>query len=233
MARSERLLDLLQLLRRHRQPVSGRALAEELGVSLRTLYRDVASLQAMGADITGEAGLGYVLKPGFHLPPLMFRPDELQALALGARWVADRADADLSEAARNALSRISAVLPPDLKADLDTSALLLGPAKGFMPDAVDTALLRQAIRGGRKLRLSYRDASNAASERVVWPFALAFFEGVRLLLGWCELRAGFRNFRTDRIVSAELLAERSPKRPPVLLQEWRIAEGIKADCRVG
>lgn len=233
MARSERLLNLLQLLRRHRRPVSGRVLAQELGVSLRTLYRDVASLQAMGAEIEGEAGLGYVLKPGFHLPPLMFRPDELQALALGARWVADRADADLSDAARNALSRISAVLPPDLKADLDASALLLGPARGFVPDAVDTALLRQSIRSGRKLRLSYRDASDAASERVIWPFALAFFEGVRLLLGWCELRDGFRNFRTDRIVSAELMSERSPRRPPILLEEWRIAEGIRADCRIG
>ncbi len=233
MSRSERLLDLLQLLRRHRKPVSGRALAEELGVSLRTLYRDVASLQAMGAEIEGEAGLGYVLKPGFHLPPLMFRPDELQALALGARWVADRADADLSEAALSALSRISAILPADLKADLDASALLLGPAKGFVTDSVNTALLRQAIRGGRKLRLSYRDASDVASERVIWPFALAFFEGVRLLLGWCELRESFRNFRTDRIVSAELLTERSPKRPPLLLKEWRVAEGIKAGREIG
>ncbi len=99
-------------------PVSGRVLAEEIGVSLRTLYRDIASLQAMGASIEGEPGIGYVLKPGFLLPPLMFSPEEIEALVLGSRWVADRADDRLSGAARSALARIGAVLPDDLREDL-------------------------------------------------------------------------------------------------------------------
>ena len=113
--RAQRLLDLIQVLRRHRQPVTGAALADELGVSLRTLYRDIATLQAQGATIDGEPGIGYVLRPGFMLPPLMFSEDEIAALVLGSRWVADRADTPLGMAASNALAKIAAVLPPDLR----------------------------------------------------------------------------------------------------------------------
>src|SRR5690349_5512918 len=127
MSRAERLLGLMQVLRRHRRPVSGAALARELGISIRTLYRDIATLQAQGADIEGEPGLGYVLKPGFMLPPLMFSEDEIEALVLGSRWVADRGDERLGSAAQNALVKIAAVLPDDLREDLDASALLVGP----------------------------------------------------------------------------------------------------------
>ncbi|ALN72173.1 YafY family protein [Aureimonas sp. AU20] len=231
MSRSERLLDLLALLRRHRQPVSGHALAETLGVSLRTLYRDIASLQALGAEVEGEAGVGYVLRPGFHLPPLMFRPEELEALALGSRWVAGQADPALRDAALSALSRIAAVLPPELRAELDASSLMVGPGKTRLADSIDPALLRLAIRRERKLRLAYQDAAGSASDRVIWPFALAFFEGARILLGWCEMRGDFRHFRTDRIASAELLDERSPRRRAQLLKEWRLSQGIVADRR--
>jgi predicted DNA-binding transcriptional regulator YafY len=115
MSRSARLLDLLQLLRRHRQPVSGDNLARELGISIRTLYRDIATLQAQGADITGEPGIGYILKPGFMLPPLMFSEDELEALVLGSRWVSKRAGGPLGKAAENALAKIASVLPKDLR----------------------------------------------------------------------------------------------------------------------
>lgn len=226
MSRAERLLDLLHALRRHRRPVTGRVLAEEIGVSIRTLYRDIASLQAQGATIEGEPGVGYVLRPGFLLPPLMFPADEIEALVLGSRWVADRADDRLRDAARSALARIAAVLPPDLRDDLETSALVIGPGAVVPPDAVDPALLRKAIRTERKLSLAYRDGTGTASDRVVWPFALAFFDSVRVLLGWCELRQGFRHFRTDRIVSAALIETRYPRRRQALFREWREAEGI-------
>ncbi|HNB45871.1 MAG TPA: HTH domain-containing protein, partial [Burkholderiaceae bacterium] len=113
MSRAERLLSLLELLRRHRRPVSGAALAESLGISLRTLYRDIASLQAQGAAIDGAPGFGYVLQPGFMLPPLMFTPDEVEALVLGSRWVAERADPRLGGAARQALAKVAAVLPAE------------------------------------------------------------------------------------------------------------------------
>ena len=175
-------------------------LAEEIGVSIRTLYRDIASLQALGATIEGEPGVGYVLKPGFLLPPLVFPPEEIEALALGSRWVADRGDGPMRDAALNALARIAAVLPPELRHELETSAMLVGPGAAIPVDGVDPAFLRKAIRTGRRLSLSYADASGSPSVRVVWPFGLAFFDQVRVLLGWCELRQDFRSFRTDRIL---------------------------------
>lgn len=131
MSRSERLFDLLNALRRHRRPVSGRALADEMGVSLRTLYRDIASLQAQGATIEGEPGVGYILRPGFLLPPMMFTPEEIEALVLGSRWVADRADARMRDAALSALARIGAVVPPDLRDEMEAEALLVVPGAPF------------------------------------------------------------------------------------------------------
>ena len=223
MSRSERLLDLLNALRRRRRPVSGRELAEEMGVSLRTLYRDIASLQAQGATIEGEPGVGYVLRPGYLLPPLMFPPEEIEALALGSRWVAERADPRLREAALAALARIAAVLPGDLREGLEAEALFVVPGAPLPVDRVDPALLRKAIRTERKLKLCYRDEAGAASERIVWPFALAFFDRVRLLVGWCELRDDFRHFRTDRIETAEVEEARYPRRRAVLMKAWRDA----------
>lgn len=134
MSRSERLLDLIQILRRHRRPVSGRTLAGEMNVSIRTLYRDIATLQGQGAPIEGEAGLGYVLKPGFMLPPLMFTDEEIEAIVLGSRWVASQPDKRLSAAAADALAKIAAVLPDDLREDLDANTLLVGRAA--MPSKV-------------------------------------------------------------------------------------------------
>jgi predicted DNA-binding transcriptional regulator YafY len=220
MSRSERLFDLLHALRRHRRPVTARVLAEETGVSLRTLYRDIASLQAQGAEIDGEAGVGYVLKPGFLLPPLMFRLDEIEALALGVRWVAGRADGKLADAALSARARIGEVLPPDLRGELEASALLVGPGTRIPDDAIAPALLRKSIRAERKLRLAYCNADGALTHRTVWPFALAFFDRARVLMCWCELRDDFRNFRTDRIQQVESLDARYPRRRQALFKEW-------------
>jgi predicted DNA-binding transcriptional regulator YafY len=221
MSRSERLFDLLHALRRHRRPVSGKVLAGEIGVSIRTLYRDIASLQAQGAEIEGEPGVGYILRPGFLLPPLMFPPEEIEALALGARWVAGRADGGLADAALGALARIAAVLPQELRGALEGSALLVGQGAPAPADAIEPDLLRKAIGAERKLKLAYRDAAGALSQRIVWPFALAFFERSRVLMCWCELREDFRNFRTDRIDTAVLLESRYPKRRQALLKAWR------------
>jgi len=225
MARSERLFDLLQILRRHRNPVRGRTLADETGVSLRTLYRDIVSLQALGADIRGAPGLGYVLRPGFLLPPLMFTAEEIEALVLGSRWVAERADDRLRDAARSAMRRIAAVLPDARRDDIETSPLLIGPGATIPADHVDLTVLREAVRTERKITLTHRDKVGRTSDGIVWPFALAYFESVRVLIGWCELREGFRHFRTDRIVSTGLMEDRYPRRRHALLKEWRIAEG--------
>ena len=221
MARSERLLALLQLLRRHRHPVSGATLAGELGVSIRTLYRDIATLQAQGADIEGEPGVGYVLRPGFMLPPLMFSQGELEALVLGFRWVQKFADAPLTKAATDALAKISAVLPAELAAELENTALLVGPRRIVDSEIVDLAVIRAAFRRERKLLLSYRDATGARSERVVWPVALGYFEETRMLVAWCEWRQGYRHFRTERMAAIALLEERFPRRRAAMLKEWR------------
>lgn len=230
MSRSERLLDLLQVLRRHRRPVSGQALAQEVGVSIRTLYRDIATLQAQGADIEGEPGLGYILKPGFMLPPLMFSEDEIEALVLGSRWVADRGDDRLGSAARNALAKIAAVLPEDLRQDLDNSTLLIGPGAKVTPDSVDLAIVRKSIRSERKLAIGYRTPDGAATERTVWPFALGFFDRVRVMLAWCELRQDIRAFRTDRISRLSETGQRYPRRRQALLKAWREREGISGQA---
>lgn len=228
MSRSERLFTLLQALRRHRRPVSGRELAAEIGVSIRTLYRDIASLQAQGAHIDGEPGVGYVLRPGFMLPPLMFTEEEIEALVLGSRWVANRTDHRLRDAARNALARIAAVLPDDLRAGLEASALMVAPPGDDIPaDGVDLAVLRQAIRGERRLEIAYFDANGVASRRCVWPFALAFFDRVRILLCWCELRQDFRHFRTDRITEAVVLETRYANRRQALLKAWKAREAAR------
>jgi predicted DNA-binding transcriptional regulator YafY len=223
MSRAERLLQLMQCLRQCRHPVSGAVLSQTLGISLRTLYRDIASLQAQGADIEGEAGVGYVLKPGFMLPPMMFTPEEVEALVLGSRWVAERGDARLADAARQALSKISAVLPADLRHELDSSALIVGPGEVLPHPHVDLAEIRSAIRRERKLSMSYTDLKGQASKRTVWPFALGFFEQVRVLVAWCELRQEVRHIRTDRIVAMTVVDERYPQRRQALLKAWRAA----------
>ena len=221
MSRAERLIQLLQVLRRYRRPVSGQALADELGVSIRTLYRDIASLQAQGAMIEGEPGIGYVMKPGFMLPPIMFGSEELDALVLGMRWVADRCDKTLSSGALSTLAKIAAVLPSALRRELEESSLLIGAPLKRPTQAVSPDLLRAAVRAERKIELTYVDGNGARSSRVVWPFALVYFDQARVLMGWCELRGDFRNFRTDRILNVEQLAVRYPKRRTTLLREWR------------
>lgn len=201
-------------------------LADEIGVSLRTLYRDIETLKAQGAHIEGEAGIGYVLRPGFMLPPLMFSEAEIEALVLGSRWVAERADAPLSEAARRALSKIAAVLPPDLREGMDESNLLIGPGAPVPAGDSELPTIRAAIRGERKLRIDYADGASAASTRTIWPFALAFFDRVRMVVAWCELRDDYRHFRTDRITAVHPSTMRYPKRRQALLKVWREREGI-------
>jgi len=226
MSRAQRLLDLLQLLRRHRRPVSAAALADELGISVRTLYRDIALLQAQGADIAGAPGIGYQLRPGFLLPPLMFSEEEIEALVLGSRWVARHADKPLAAAAANALAKVAAVLPADLRHDLDTSTILVVPGELVTAGDQSITRLRQAIRREQKLDIVYRDVQERETRRRIWPFALAFFERVRIVLAWCETRQAFRHFRTDRIVAIDHAGERYPRRRQALLKEWRLAEGM-------
>ncbi|UVK51865.1 YafY family transcriptional regulator [Mesorhizobium sp. AR02] len=220
MSKSNRLFDLMQMLRRHNGPVPGSELAREAGVSLRTVYRDIATLQAMGADIEGEPGFGYVLKPGFLLPPLMFSQEELHALTLGAQWVGRQTDDGLAFAAQNLIAKIGAVLPTELRHLLTDNAFHIGRNRPKTP-AVDLGVVRQAMREQFKLQIAYRDPKGDETLRVIWPIMLGFIESKRFVAGWCELREDFRTFRADRIERAELLEQRYPGRRRDLAKRWR------------
>lgn len=212
---------LMDALRSYRRPVTAARLAEDLSVSVRTIYRDVQTLVELGAPLEGEAGLGYVLRSGFFLPPLMFSEDELEALVLGARWVQRQGDAGLTQAAANALSKIATASPADLRDNMANMGLW---AASFAQEPVNNLALgpiREAIRRQHKLSISYRDERGSATERLIWPIALAFFEGKRLVIGWCELRSGFRHFRCDRINQLTATRQRYPEHRSVLLQTWR------------
>lgn len=219
-ARAARLLHLLDELRRRRNPVRGARLAELLGVSLRTLYRDIEALRGQGADIAGDPGVGYQLRPGFLLPPMMFAAEELEAVVLGTRWVAAHADPELATAAEQALDRIVGILPEALRLQVETSGLF---APHWHPAVPEPWLptLRRAIREEHAVRMRYADAGGRASERVVWPFAMAFLADVRLLAAWCELRRDFRHFRADRVLALEDTGMRYPARRHDLLRRWR------------
>ncbi len=219
--RTERLLILLQALRSRHQPASGQSLADELGVSVRTLYRDIATLQALGAEIEGEVGVGYVLRPGYFLPPLMLSQTEIEALTLGMRWVSTFADRPLAISAKNALAKIEAVLPADLREGIGAVSLRVGPPASTEAEEEDLSGLRQAIRNEKKLEILYRDRGANQRERIVWPFAIGYFVDGRILAAWCELRGDYRHFRTANILRARALNENTPRRRSELFREWR------------
>lgn len=199
-------------------------------VSERTLYRDIAELIGQGAPIQGEAGIGYVLKPGLFLPPLMLGEDETEAIVLGLRYVDQRGDAVLARAARNALSKIAAVLPPAAREALDNPVVMPGPrSKGFPADGIALDALRSAIRRQAKLEIAYRDTQKTPTKRVVWPIAIGFTNEARVMLAWCETRNDYRVFRTDRIASSHEVGERYPGRRSALLRSWMALHGEAAD----
>lgn len=223
MQRAERLIVLVDTLRRHRWPVTASALSEQLGVSTRTIYRDIQSLIGLGAPIDGEAGVGYLLRKGFFMPPLMFSPVELEALLLGARWVGQQGDKELADAANSALDKIATAVPPALREVLEDTGLWAGPSSA--PRRGEPLfVLRRALREELKLRIVYRDVEGRETERTVWPLTLAFFEGARILAAWCELRQDFRHFRTDRIADLQVMEESYPGSRRLLAQRWLQAE---------
>lgn len=221
MRRAERLFEIIQILRRVRKPVTAEQIARELETSKRSVYRDIADLMAQRVPIRGEAGLGYVLDAGFDLPPLMLTPEEIEAAVLGAQWVALRGDVSLSKAAQNLIAKIAETVPERLRPFVLEPVSGIPPHYSSLPDGLDLARLRGSIRQGLKLALKYRDEQNRETDRKVWPVAIGFHEGVRLIAAWCELRNDFRHFRTDRVVEAGFLEERYPGRPSILRAEWK------------
>lgn len=224
MRRADRLMQIIQILRRQSRPVTANAIAEELEVTPRTIYRDMVSLQANNVPVAGEAGVGYVLGQGFDLPPLMFSANELEALMLGARMVEARGDKQLVRAARDAIAKIGTVVPEDLRPLLLEAPLFATDSAIQEEDKVDVAPLREAIRRGVKVTIAYVDESGKASERTIWPLAIGYMVTVRMVVAWCELRQDFRHFRTDRIQELTVLDARYGERRHVLMKRWRAHE---------
>ncbi len=220
MSRSTRLLNLLQALRGRRHPVTAAQLARALEVSERTIYRDVADLMAQGAPISGEAGFGYMLRPGLFLPPLMLTEDEVEAVILGLRYVDQRGDDVLKAAAADALAKIGAVLSPQAQGRMAVPVTMPGPAASVFPVSAPLDALRAAIRGQTRLDIAYEDEQGRRTQRVVWPIQLGFMDRARVLAAWCELRQDFRTFRTDRMASLAPL-DRYPGRRADLMRRLR------------
>jgi len=203
--RTVRLFSILDQLRGRRTPLTAEKLAADLNVSVRTIYRDIATLQSMGAPIRGEGGIGYQIEAGFFLPPLHFDHDELDALLLGVRLVVARGDEGIGQAAHRLLGKIETVLADD-QSNLEQPLLAVGSvSKAEISSGLSD--FRSAVRHRRKLKLIYEDAQATQSERVIRPLGLTAFETVWVLTGWCEIREGFRNFRLDRIASFQETGE--------------------------
>jgi predicted DNA-binding transcriptional regulator YafY len=226
MSRSARLLRLLQAMRGRRQPVTAARLAEMLEVSERTIYRDVAELMAQGAPIDGEAGVGYILRPGLFLPPLMLSEDEVEAVMLGLRYVDQRGDDVLRAAASVAATKISAVLSPQAQAKIMNPLSLPGPPRTFPQNVLSLDELRAAIHDRVRLDIHYQDELERRTERIVWPIQLGFMDQARVLCAWCELRQDFRTFRTDRIAALTRLDRYPAQRADLVRRLGAHLEGL-------
>ncbi|WP_174292846.1 helix-turn-helix transcriptional regulator [Sphingomonas bacterium] len=231
MRRAERLFQIIQILRRTERPTTGAALAAELEVSTRTVCRDIADLIGQRVPITGEAGFGYLLAADYDMPPLMLTPDEIEAVVLGAQWVAERGDRLLSPAARDVLAKIAAVVPDHLRPFIAEPSTSAEPVLAPVEERIETSILREAVRKRLKLRLVYRAEGGEETERIVWPVTLGYADARRVLIAWCELRGGFRHFRTDRMQAATLLDQPISVGGAELRrrwQAWRTIEVAKA-----
>ena len=219
MRRADRLFEIVQRLRGGRL-VTAQALSEQLEVSVRTIYRDIVDLQASGVPIDGAAGVGYLLRPGYHLPPLMFRPAEIEALIVGARMVEAWGGRALATAATEALERIAAVVPPERMSAAERVPIFANTMRSRDAERANLDRFAKGIEERMKMRFAYRDAEGTATERLVWPLALHFWGQVWTLAAWCELRGDFRTFRIDRAGWVAQTADAVPDVPGRTLQDY-------------
>ena len=220
MRRADRLFDIIQTLRAASQPLTAAALAAKLEVTVRTIYRDIAALQARRVPIEGAAGIGYVLRRGFDLPPLMFTSDEIDAIAVGARHVRRLRDPKLQQAAESVLAKVTSIVPETLSSYLRLPPFFVSEGDAPPVTGIDLADLRDAIHAARKIRIAYIDEQARRTERTICPIAIAYYVDVTVIAAWCELRDNFRHFRADRIQSARLLDEDFAARRSQLAAQW-------------
>lgn len=222
MRRAERLFEIIEVLRRAKGPLTGRAIATKLETGRRTIYRDIAALIARRVPIRGEAGVGYVLERGYDLPPLMLTPTEVEAVVLGSQWVVAHADPQLQKAAGDVLAKISAIVPKRLREMIDDPVVGTPPARheGKNDSGVDVARLREWSRKELKLAIRYADDAGTVSARTVWPILIGYVASTRVLVAWCELRSDFRYFRTDRLLAVDFLDTPYPGPRATLRRRW-------------
>ncbi|HEX2083864.1 MAG TPA: YafY family protein [Xanthomonadaceae bacterium] len=229
MRRADRLFLIIHALRGRRTALPARGLAETLGVSLRTVYRDVADLQVSGVPIEGEAGVGYVLRKGADIPPLMFNADELEALVVGTRFVRAFGGVRLGRSASAALLKINAVLPPELRERGRRTRIFAPELSGRIEASGLIDRLHETVETRRVLRLDYRDKDGMVSQREVEPLCLAFWGGSWTLGAWCRLRCDFRSFRPDRIAALEATGETFDDDPAHGLDAYLRAMGARTE----
>jgi len=198
--RSTRLFEIIQILRSASAPVAAHALACSLEVTKRTIYRDIVALQATGVPIEGAAGIGYVMRAGYNLPPLMFTADEIEAIVVGLSLLGRTGDSGLQSSAGRVSQKIADVLPDRTESPFIAPPLLVSHWNTIPPSGADYRLIRKAIRDEEKLQLLYQDAETEITERTVRPIGLIYYVDNVLLAAWCELRVDFRHFRADRIL---------------------------------
>ncbi|ELZ5941243.1 YafY family transcriptional regulator [Providencia stuartii] len=221
MTRTQRLLTLLQILKESRYPITAESLACQLQISIRSIYRDIDELRSQGAEITGETGIGYQLKSGLLLPPLMFDENELEALTLGLRWVQNNADDELKLSAIRTLDKINSVVKPNSKSILNQTTLFAPTTQVTAIDNVMAKNLRRSLRKEIKAQIEYQDGSGQLSHRVIWPIAIGYMKETQVLAAWCELRQSYRHFRLDRIQSYTALDDKYPYPKHYLFEQWK------------
>ncbi len=230
MRRADRLFDIIQTLRTAAHPVTAAALAAKLEVTPRTVYRDIAALQARRVPIDGAAGIGYVLRRGFDLPPLMFTGEEIDAIAVGVRLLHRLRDPKLQRAAESVLEKLAAIVPPALQPHLANAPYYVSDGSAPAIAGIDLSELRRAIHEARKMWIAYVDERDRHTHRTIWPLGLAYYVDVTLIGAWCELRGDFRHFRVDRVLASRLLDERYPAENGRIAAEWLALRKEKPDA---
>lgn len=220
MRKASRLFEIIQILRLARHPVTAAEIAGRLEVTARSIYRDIAALQAMRVPVEGERGIGYILRPGFDLPPLMFSIKETEAVVLALALLERTGDMELKAAARRVGDKIAGAVPPPLRQTLSARALHAWGTTPRQPEGIDLATVRRAIRDEETLRIDYRDEYGRASERTIRPIALIYYSETANIVAWCELRAAIRNFRADRVEACETTGQHFRGEGDRLRQLW-------------
>jgi len=217
MQRTDRLFEIIQILRSETRVITANEIAARLEVSVRTIYRDIQTLQSMRTPIEGEAGVGYLMRQGYDLPPLNFNVEEIEAIVVGLSLVAQTGDRGLQRAAQQVSRKIDA-----LRGSLES--LQVSERGALVPEAVDVDLIRSAIREEYKLELRYRDVNDNESQRRVLPLAIIYYVHAMLLVSWCELRADFRHFRLDRVLACSALEADFKGQGEHLREQWKLLE---------